>query len=258
MPRTVRVLLLAADPERGTDPLRVDREIRGAVEAARRGRASGRVRIAAELAMCRGDLLPALLCHDPHIVHFATHGIGGEALQLDDGTRVTARELVALLPSAHRLRMVVLAACGTLPIARALTGVVDYVVAMELRIRDEAAIHFTGVLYALLAAGRAVPEAFDLARDSTAARFGAACGNPHLLVRPGAPARSLVKPRVTDAAGPRSIGHEEVNDVRGVEAGEDVEITNEARGRSRARTKQVNDASSIRAGGSVRIGNTLR
>jgi hypothetical protein len=255
MARTVRVLLLAASSERGTDSLRVDREIRGAVEAARRGGGAGRVRIAAELAVRRDDLLPALLCHDPHVVHFAAHGRGGEALLLDDGTEVSTAELVALLPSARRLRMVVLAACGTLPIARALSAVADYVVAMELPIRDEAAIHFTGVLYALLASGRAIPEAFELARDSASASFGAGCGAPHLLARPGAGRRPLVEPRVA-GAGPRPIAHEEVNDVEGIEAGEDVEVTNDDRGRSRSRRKKINHVRNVRADGSVRIGNT--
>jgi hypothetical protein len=255
MPKSIRVLLLAAAPQRGTDTLRVDREIRSAVAAARTGGAPVRVRIAAELAVRRDDLLPALLCHDPHVVHFAAHGSRGEALQLDDGTEVTTAELVALLPSARRLRLVVLAACGSLPIARALGAVADYVAAIELRIRDDAAIHFTGALYAHLAAGHDVPDAFERARNSTVARFGAESGTPHLLARPGARARPLVEPH---AAGADARSIRQVTRAEKVVAEDDAEVINEACAQAGARAKQIIHARDVRAGGSVRIGSTLR
>src|SRR5688572_13192953 len=102
MSGTIKVLLLAADPDRGTSPLRVDREIRGAVEAARMGGASNVVSIQEELAVCPDDLQPALLRHEPHIVHFAAHGSQGDGLLLDDGSRVATAELVALFGSFPR------------------------------------------------------------------------------------------------------------------------------------------------------------
>jgi hypothetical protein len=253
MSPTIKVLLLAANPARGSsEVLHVDREIRGAVESARTGGALTRLRIKAELAVRRDDLLPALMRHKPRIVHFAAHGSGGRSLVLDDGSHVGGPELVALFGSVTGVRAVVLTACGGLDIARALSEVVDYAVAMELPITDAAAIHFTGVFYAALAFGRTVPAAFDVARTSTNARFGPKGGIPHLLARPGAEARPLV-----DAA-PAPAAIRQRNQVKDVVAGKDVKVGNEASARAETPVDQSNIVNGIQADGSVNIGNTAQ
>lgn len=256
MSGTIKVLLLAADPDRGTEGLRIDHEIRAAMEAARAGGAPTALKIRAELAVCRDDLLPLLLRHRPHVVQFAAHGSGGRHVVMDDGSRVGAGDLGPLLSSVGGVRVVVLNACNLLELGQALSGVVDYVVAVEQPVRDVAAIHFTGAFYAALAWGRTVPAAFDVARTSTAGRFGVAAGIPRLLARPGAGEQPLVGETAAPAAAAPSVLR---NDVEELEAEADIEVTHDVRGRAGERPVHANNhVRNAKSGGSIRIGSTLR
>ena len=125
-------------------------------------------------------------------------------------------------------------------------------VAMELPVRDDASIHFTGAFYAALAFGRTVPAAFDMARTSSNARFGDDAGIPHLLAREGAEERPLV-----DAA-PLPAAIRQKNKVEDVEADGDAEVTNKGAVRAATPVHQSNDVNGVKARGSVKIGNSAR
>lgn len=258
MSGTIKVLLMAADPGEGVAGLRLDREVRGALEAIRAGHAAHELEIATELAVRADDLGTALLRHDPQIVHFAGHGDEGYGIIMDEGALVSADELAALFTPHTRVRVVVLNACDTLPVAQSLGEVVDYVVAMEALTDDEAAIHFAGAFYAALAFGRTVPFAFEHARGSTRGRFGERMAIPHLLVRPGADERPLEG--TAAPAAPRSSAEpdRQVTRVEDIEASAAADIVNEAEGAGAAPISQETHVSRSKfTGGPLKIGNRL-
>jgi hypothetical protein len=254
MSETAKVLLLAADHARGAAGLRLDREVQAAVEAARRGGAVLEVR--SELAASRDEIMAQLLRHDPQIIHFSAHGRMGRYLEMDDGSRVGPDDLPGLVAHLTNVRLVVLNACGVLELGKALSAVVDYTVAMELPIGDDAAIHFTNAFYTALAFGRTVQTAFDMARVSTVAGYGEASGIPHLLVRPGARPWTVPQPPKADAkaAVPESGMHNRVRDIQGEGP---VSVENKDGGQAAGGMGRMsNDVEGIRSGGAVRIGNT--
>jgi len=254
MPGTVKVLLMAADSQEGAAGLRLDREIRGAVEAVRTGAAGGRVEIHSRLAVQRDDWRRALLEHDPQVVQFSGHGSGnGLFLDTDDHDDVlSAAELAALFVPHRHVRVVVLNACRTYEVARALNDVVDYTVAMELAIDDAAAVVFSGAFYEALAAGRTVPTAFDTARAALKGRYGEKHALPRLLMREGADESPVV-------VLPHPVGEREggmMNVVDEVESTHETEIMNRARSSSPP-PRMGNVVRQSKFEGPLRIGNSL-
>lgn len=251
MPGTVKVLLMAADSGAGSAGLRLDHEIRGALEAARVGRAENELEVMAELAVGAEDVRHALLRHDPQIVHFAGHGkVNG--LILDDGTWMSAEELADVLSTFRGVRVVVLNACDTLDMAKLLTQVVDYTVGMELPINDAAAIRFSAEFYAALAFGRTVRFAFELARKAIDGRHGQPQAIPHLLVRPGTDERPLEGRAAPQA--PATASRNQLIEAEEVEVGGDAEASNVARATAGARSQSIK-LRGVKAGGSLKLGN---
>jgi hypothetical protein len=248
MPGTVKVLLMAADSQQGAEGLRLDREIRGAVEAVRTGTAGGRVEIHSRLAVQRDDWRRALLEHNPHVVHFSGHG-SGDGLFLDTGDLLSAAELAALLVPHRGVRVVVLNACRTHEVATALRDVVDYTVAMELGIKDAAAVVFSGAFYEALAAGRTVPVAFDTARAAVKGRYGEKHALPRLLMREGADETPVLPPAPAEEPGAG-----QVNRFRGVNAGS-ADISNEESRDATAGRGQLNDLNGVTVAGSMTVRN---
>lgn len=186
MPGIVKVLLLAADHKQGPGSwgLRLDHEIRRAVVAARMGRGPNELQVAAELAIGPEDLIPAVLRHQPAIIHFACHG-NGHGVLFDAGALVPTDALVSLFRTYHGAHTVVLNACETLPVAKALSKVVDYAIAMETKVSDQAAIAFSGALYAALAFGHPVPYAFKMGEAGMKPHAAGSASPPRLCVRRG-------------------------------------------------------------------------
>lgn len=252
MPGTIKVLMLAADSRSGG--LRLDHEIREAFDAVRSSRAASELEIATELAVRPGDLARALLRHDPQIVHFAGHG-DRNAILLDGGERFRGDQLAALLTSFRRVRVVVLNACSTLPVARMLSKVVDYTVAMERAIDDDDAVGFSAAFYAALAFGRPVPFAFDLARNAMRPLSEANDAIPRLLVHQGADKEPL-EGKVSPA--PHAAGFDrQVSGVEDVEASDSAEIGNEAQGVAATPISQETSVKRSRFEGPLKVGNRL-
>jgi hypothetical protein len=249
MPGTVKVLLMAADSQDGAAGLRLDREIRGAVEAVRTGAAGGRVEIHSRLAVQSDDWRRALLEHDPHVVHFSGHG-SAKGLFLDRSDEVLpTAELAALFVPHRRVRVVVLNACRTHDVARALNDVVDYTVAMELAIDDSAAVVFSGAFYEALAAGRTVPTAFDTARAALKGRYTEKHALPRLLMREGADQSPVLPPAPVEEpfAG-------QVNRFRNVNAGS-ADISNDESRDAPAGRGQLNQMDGVTVGGTLTVRN---
>jgi WD40 repeat protein len=223
----IKVLIFAANPP-GTDRLDLGREFREIDEEIRHGE----YRDALELIFVPGarpkDLLRKLNKERPQIVHFSGHG-SEEAIFFEDEDeneqdaatrslrsdrdmkRADAAEarvtdppdaagpvcqpgLVEVLRAcdAGNIKVVVLNACHTRPLAAAIRETIDCVVSMDKEISDRAAIRFAASFYGALAFGRSVQCAFDqaVARLKLERTFEEL--TPTLLVREGVDAENLV------------------------------------------------------------------
>lgn len=235
MPRSIDVLVLAAD-HRGSTGLRLDDEIRTVLQRTRSHAAANRMNLHTAMAASPDDVRDALLRHTPQVVHVASHGDGEHGIVLDDGTRLDPTRLRTLFATFREVRLVVLNVCRSLPAAEALSDVVDHVIAMELPIDDGAAIQFSGWLYSALAAGRDVPTAFALARDTMYDAFGTDHALPRLLSRPGSAPVITPARRTPGASRTTGVNIAEDNDVEGAMS---MKNRNKVAGRNEARGNRV-------------------
>ena len=167
-----RLLFFAASPDHpALARLAFDREFHGLQEELERSADGQGIELRVVLAGGRADLQRALFRDSPTFLHFSGHGVADGALVLDDGqggvARVSAEAVAELLriytERGRRIRCVVLNACYSEPLARALAVHVDCVVGMRGRIDDEAAVAFAASFYLGLGAGQDTETAFALA-----------------------------------------------------------------------------------------------
>jgi len=186
MTQPVGVLFLAADPFESGWRLRFDEELREIQDAIQRGRECYALDVRPRLATRATDVQTLLLRETPRVLHFAGHGEQGRGIVMDGGDALRSGELVRVL--AHfrdTVRVVVLNACTTLPVAEALSPLVDYVIGTEAPVMDRAAIAFSRAFYGALAFGQTVPDAFALASNELAIEQFSDSRAYRLLVRPG-------------------------------------------------------------------------
>lgn len=165
------ILFLAANPA-GTDPLRLDRELRIIREAIERSRGRESLHLEIRLAATVHDLRRALLDTHYDVVHVSGHG-EQEGLILEDerGDNVQVpRQAVARLfgryaPPSGRLQCVVLNACWTLATGESTAMDVPFTVAMDGPISDAAAMEFSRGFYDALGAGRGFSDAYAEGRS---------------------------------------------------------------------------------------------
>src|SRR3954454_227609 len=164
-----KVLFLAANPA-GTQPLKLDEEIRQITAKVRAAEYRESLELVSRWAVRPDDLLQALLEVKPHVVHFSGHGSpAAELILLDDRGEpkpVSQEALVHLFGTLRdNVRVVLLNACDTLAQAKALTKAIDCTVGMSRPIGDAAAIAFAASFYRALGFGRSMKEAFELGRS---------------------------------------------------------------------------------------------
>lgn len=153
------------DPDLELPPLRTDLEMKKVKERLQLSRTRDQYRIEFCPASEWDDLSQALVDYDPQVVHFAGHGDSDGNLLLEDavgGVALTTPEGLASLFGLHRatITCVIVNACYSERLARAMSQHIDHVVGMRWQIGDEAAIEFSVGFYTGLFAGRPVPEAF--------------------------------------------------------------------------------------------------
>jgi hypothetical protein len=160
----VKILYLSANP---TDSLRLklSLEQRQIAETLRLGRDRGGIELHERVALRVKDLTLALLDIGPRIVHFSGHGASDGRLYLETEGGRTALVPVDGLAALFRevsdtVKCVIVNACDSEKLARAIVEHVDYVIGMRHAIGDQAAILFSTGFYQALAAGREVEEAF--------------------------------------------------------------------------------------------------
>jgi hypothetical protein len=172
----VRVLFLGANPQ-GTRPLRVDEEIREIQQTIKQGRERDNIAVQTEWAVRPRDIIQALINFEPHFVHFAGHGGGEEgsfAAEDESGYAhvIPVEGLVQAFKAVGQdVQCVIVNACRTERLARALAAVVPWVIGMRQPVGDRSAIRFSIGFYQALAAGKPVHTAFDV-------------GKAHLMMTP--------------------------------------------------------------------------
>lgn len=168
MTEKVRILFLSANPW-PTARILVDGEAREISEKIQEGPYRGQFDFAVCTALRPGDLQRLLLTYQPHIVHFSGHGNKAKQIILE-GTPGRAKTLdnrglarVFALYNRH-IRLVVLNACFTHTLARAITETVDFAVGTNKGIGDKAGVAFAGAFYRALGFGKSVQDAFASAK----------------------------------------------------------------------------------------------
>jgi hypothetical protein len=179
------ILFLAAEPS-DAPQLRLGRELRQVQEVLRTGRLAPRYTLEHRPALRPQDLTQALHDTHPAIVHFAGHATGAGELSLEDDTgqvHVVSPQVLADLfaLAAGYLECVVLNACYAAAQAQAIARHIPYVIGMEKAITDEASQAFSAGFYKALAAGEAIPAAFEFGRIEIELRNLPYPPNPILL-----------------------------------------------------------------------------
>jgi hypothetical protein len=163
-----RLLIVSANPW-PTARIVVDTETREIWERIQEGPCREQFDLHVQTALRPGDLQRLLLTYQPHIVHFIGHGNKAKQLILE-GTPGRAKTVdnggLAQVFALYRrhLRLVVLNACFTQTLARAITETVDFAVGTNKGIGDKAGVAFAGAFYRALSFGKSVRDAFASAK----------------------------------------------------------------------------------------------
>ncbi len=159
------ILLLAANPK-NTNPLRLQEEERDIKERLRLA-GYGTEPIKSAVAVRPRDIQQSILDFDPQIIHFSGHG-GDEAglvfEDIDGNPKLIRGEALADLFElfSDRLECVVLNACYSETQALAISQHINYVIGMDRKIGDRAAIEFAVGFYTALGANKPYDFAFKL------------------------------------------------------------------------------------------------
>jgi hypothetical protein len=162
----LKILFFGVNPP-DTPRLRVDEEIREIQQTIKQGKERDNIQVKTEWAVRPRDIPGALIDFHPHFVHFAGHGGGAEgsiAAEDDSGYVhvIPVDGLVQAFKAVGRdVRCVIVNACQTERLARALTEVVPCVIGMRTPVGDRSAIRFSIGFYQALAGGEPVETAFD-------------------------------------------------------------------------------------------------
>jgi hypothetical protein len=195
------VLVASANPI-DTDRLALDEEVRDITARLRATPGRDAVELRTAWAMRPLDLLSELNEHAPAVVHFSGHGTpDGRLVFLDatgQGKPVTGQALSAtLVTAAESVRVVVLNACFSAELARALTEHIDVAVGMNRPVGDDAARVFASAFYTAIGYGASVQRAFGQGRAALMLQGIPEEHTPQLYARAGVNPDELVLVDVT-------------------------------------------------------------
>lgn len=167
------ILVLASSPTNEAR-LRLDKEVREIDEGLRRSQHREKFTLQQRWGLRPDDLRRALLDFNPEIVHFCGHGSGDDGLVLENDAgkaQLVPTEALANLFkrfATRGLKCVVLNACYSEIQANAIAQHIDYVVGMNSKIGDDAAIKFAVGFYDELGAGWSYEDAYNGGCDAIA------------------------------------------------------------------------------------------
>lgn len=172
-----KVLFLSANPQ-GTDPLKLIRECNNIKDKIKSATYSKEFDFEQRHEASITGLQRYLLEDKPQIVHFSGHGTEHGALLFQDAkdqpeeVRIKAiSNLFKILnerksiPKEKKIQCVVLNACYSQKMAKAIAKYVDCVVGMSNEVRDDAANAFAESFYYSLASGESANTAFELGKN---------------------------------------------------------------------------------------------
>lgn len=165
----MEVLVFAADPRSapsgGRQRLLIDEEVHEIRDRLKGAKYGDQVEVIDRGAVRTSDMLQLMREFQPQVVHFSGHGeveglvvvgkLGGEQF-------VNAKGLESLFRvRGTNVRLVVLNACFSLPLANALADQVGCAIGTPHKISDDAAVIFGSTFYHAIACGDSVRAAFD-------------------------------------------------------------------------------------------------
>lgn len=159
----MKILILAANPQRD---LNLDREIRELRSVIEQSRQQEEFEVIDALAVRVQDLQELFLRHKPQIVHFCGHGTGEQGLVFDNdkgGEQVDTAALSQLLQLSYDvqpIQCVLLNACYSEVQAEEFKNYIDYVIGIRQEVQDKAAIAFSTGFYRALRHGRPIDECY--------------------------------------------------------------------------------------------------
>jgi len=204
MTERIRVLFLAANPDRPNSRSRLDEELRQIDKKIEAGKDRDRFQLISTLAVKADDLQHALLRHQPHIVHFSGYASKsrGIALEGEDGkpcfvAKQALADLFKIL--SDNIRLVLLNACYAGDQAQGITDSIDFAIGIDGSIDSAASIIFASHFYQALAFGRSIQESFDLAVVAFGLRGINGANQVRLMSRKGVdPAQTYLFPKSDD------------------------------------------------------------
>ena len=161
------ILILAANPK-NTSRLRLDQEVREIDLGLKRARRRDEFELEQVLAARPIDVRRAMLDVKPNIVHFCGHGSGEDGIAFEDETGnqnlVDSEALAGFFELfADTVDCIILNACYSETQAEAIAQHIKYVIGMNKRIGDRAAVEFAVAFYDALGAGESIEFAYKLA-----------------------------------------------------------------------------------------------
>ncbi|WP_410584335.1 CHAT domain-containing protein [Amycolatopsis sp. lyj-108] len=166
----IRILYLSANPD-SEQRLRLAREVRDIKETLRKSAHRERFELDDHGALQTRDLTQALLDHKPRIVHFSGHGDeDGRFIAENAGggqQPLPVAGVAALFAEmAGTVECVLVNACHSETMAKALSEHIAYVIGMRSWIGDQSAMDFSVGFYQALGAGLEIEPAYRMARAS--------------------------------------------------------------------------------------------
>jgi hypothetical protein len=166
LPIRVGFLFLGASPET-RDRIRADREFGQIAAILRESPFRDRIEQHSALAVTPDEIPHSLVASRPHVLHFSGHGTDTRSILVENSSglpqAIPGDSLVKLLQIfKDRLRVVVLNACHSEPLAKEAAAFVDAVIGMAGNISDDGAMSFSRGFYRALGHGEDLQRAFDL------------------------------------------------------------------------------------------------
>lgn len=174
----IRHLFLAASPS-GQQRIAYDWELRAIESSFAPYGHENLIHSYPVLAVQPQDLQSHLLHIQPHIVHFSGHGVRDSGLCVEQAQGEGGETIPVMVWSelfrilGEKVRLVVLNACYSANIAKAVAQYVDCTVGMKGEIENRAAVSFSFAFYEAIAHGRSLKDAYELGRTALMmSRFG--------------------------------------------------------------------------------------
>jgi hypothetical protein len=168
---TRKILFLAANPK-DMEPLRFDKEAAKIEDAIQRSAYREKFDFKSRFAVQIRDMRRTLIDNrnTPVILHFSGHGSNQGKIMFEnpngDGKHIPATALGNFFRSFPNVECVVLNACYAAKQADEIAKNVNYVIGMNDRIEDKAALEFSEAFYDAIGAEMSYEEAFNVAADS--------------------------------------------------------------------------------------------